>query len=129
MRDSMARFNRGRRADKPAYRPATYTMPDGTVVAVPAKGPFPMGQLAPRHDGEWGVPNAGCHCPECEAAGFTPEQRADAARAMFEADQERVRDRLLATEAAKIVKNTKSLKSRAKKLALLRKDFEARYGR
>lgn len=89
MRDVMLRMSKSR-GRKPVTRPATYTMQDGTVVDVPATGPFPVGRLLPTHQGVWGEVYAGCGCAECSSAGFTAGQRAEAAQGLYRASQARV---------------------------------------
>jgi hypothetical protein len=89
MRDVMLRMSK-HRGRKPVTRPTTYTMPDGTVVEVPATGPFPVGMLLPRHKGDRSEVYAGCGCAECQAVGFTATQRAEAAQGLYAVSQARV---------------------------------------
>lgn len=86
MRDVMRRMSKAKKGGD-VTRPATYTMQDGTVVDVPATGPFPVGQLLPRHSGVWGEVTALCGCAECLAAGFTPAERQAAVQSAYEATQ------------------------------------------
>lgn len=108
MRDVMRRMSKGKNGE--VRRPATYTMEDGTVVDVPAKGPFPVGQLLPRHKGVWGEVSPLCGCAECLAAGFTPAERQAAAEAVYQATQAKA----LAQHSKKAVAKRRARKAEVK---------------
>lgn len=105
MRDVMARFNSNRKVS-PVTRPATYTDSDGVVHTVPAPRPVAAGSIV-KHTGKRDECSPLCRCAECMAAGFTMQQRADAAMADADATMAEIASKPRPTKRSKLAQQAR----------------------